>query len=232
MRRLIWIAAILSFAATALPAVAQQCATMGATELVDGVRYCVDSVLDAQSGNDYGPQNLFDGDRGTAWCEGASGPGTGQRIVLTVSNGAPFDRFFIWNGYQKSRTSFTRNARPRTIVVATDGDPERRYGLPDAPGEIMVRLGRMAERQRVTITIADVYPGTRYNDLCISGLYLDFESGRDAVVDPGPEPAPAPDRDLSEPDSLPPLLPTPSDGAEAPAGGLHEVAPLPDLPGL
>ena len=32
--------------------------------------------------NAYGPQNLFDGNPATAWCEGVFGPGNGQEIVV------------------------------------------------------------------------------------------------------------------------------------------------------
>ncbi len=222
MRRLTWFVAVPVLVASVLPAGARDCATMGATELVAGVHYCVDSVLGSQSGNDYGPRNLFDGDRRAAWCEGAAGSGAGQSIVLTVSGGTPFDRLLIWNGYQKSGTSFARNARPRTIIVSTDKDRDIRYRLPDTAGETVVRLKKMAERARVTITIADVYPGTRYQDMCISGLYLDFESGRDFVPEP-----PLPDGGSAAGQETPP-----SDGAEPPTGQLHDIAPLPDLPGL
>ena len=212
MYRLAWIVAVPVLAAGVLPATARQCATMGATELVAGVRYCVDSVLGSQSGNSYGPQNLFDGSPRTAWCEGAAGSGAGQRIVLTVSHGAPFDRIIIWNGYQKSGTSFARNARPRTVVVGTDKDPDVRYTLPDVAGKVVLRLKTMAERREVTVTVRDVYPGARYRDMCISGLYADFESGRNAVAEPEPSP--------------------PSVDAEVPAAKLLDIAPLPDLPGL
>lgn len=214
MRRSTMAIAVLVLAGGALPAEARQCATMGATELVASVRYCVDSVLGSQSGNNYGPQNLFDGDPGTAWCEGAGGAGAGQRIVLTVTDGAPFDRLLIWNGYQKNAASFTRNARPRTILVSADGGAGVQYNLPDARGEIVVGLMQMAERRRVTITVKTVYPGTRYADMCISGLYLDFESGRDRPQRPEPEPQP------------------PFGGGAPTTGGLQDIAPLPELPGL
>ncbi len=188
MCRSVWGVAVLALAAAAPPAEARQCSTMGATELVAGVRYCVDSVLGSQSGNAYGPQNLFDGNPGTAWCEGASGSGAGQRIVLTISNGAPFDRLIVWSGYQKSSASFVRNARPRTIVVSTTNGPDVQYKLPDAKGQVTLRLPKMAQREHVVITIKDVYPGARFKDMCISGLYPDFESGRNHVDEGGPEP--------------------------------------------
>jgi len=45
--------------------------------------YCVSSVLATQSGNSYGPENLWDGDDSTAWCEGAAGS-TGEYLALRV----------------------------------------------------------------------------------------------------------------------------------------------------
>ena len=215
MRRLTLVTAVLALAASALPAEARQCATMGATQHAGAVRYCVDSVLASQSGNDYGPRNLFDGNPRTAWCEGAGGTGAGQRIVLTISDGIPFDRLFIWNGYQKSAASFARNARPRIVSISTDGGPAVRYTLPDAMGRTQLRLNRTARGESVVITIRDVYPGTRYADMCISGIYPDFAAAPAKPKPPQPKP-PQP----------------PSGGGTAPAGGLHDIAPLPDLPGL
>ncbi|PHP67198.1 hypothetical protein CSC94_09095 [Zhengella mangrovi] len=176
---------LLALAASLSPAHARDCATIGTTELVDSVRYCVDSVLEPQSGNWYGADNLIDGAGDTAWCEGVNGPGLGQRIVISIRGGAPFDRIMLWNGYQKSRTAFTRNGRPSALRVETDLGENITFQLPDKLGEVVLGLNRMAVRSEVVLTIEDIYRGSHYADTCISDVFIDFESGRNFPMNGG-----------------------------------------------
>ena len=83
------------------PAGAEVCAQMGPTQFVDGIRYCASSVLGLQAGNDYGPENLFDGNARTAWCEGVAGVGAGQRVTISFTGAPVFRRLYIENGYGK-----------------------------------------------------------------------------------------------------------------------------------
>ena len=211
--------AALSLALVAVPAHGFECAATGATELVRNIDYCADSALASQSGNSYGPANLFDGDRGTAWCEGVPGAGEGQIVALFIENGVPFDRLLIWNGYQKSETSFQRNGRVKRITVSTGDGSEKSFRLPDTTKQIAVNLGEMAVRNEVYVEIREVYPGSRYQDTCISGLFADLESGRDY-----------------EPETVSPPVSAPSgsdsDVGDEPVPDLREIAPLPALPGL
>ncbi len=211
------------------PVYAVECAGTGATELVDNIDYCTDTRLEAQAGNRYGPANLFDNDRGTAWCEGVAGNGVGQTITLYIDNGVPFEELLIWNGYQKDRTAFTRNGRMKVIAVTTDFEAEKVFALPDTMAEIVVPLDPMAKRNRVTIEIREVYAGSRYQDTCVSGLFANLETGRDFEPEAGPI-------DAIVPEVLPPLVddlappPVAMDGTPPPA--MREIAPLPELPGL
>ncbi len=92
----------------------QNCAQMGATELVTSQLYCVSSVLPSQFGNTYGPENLFDGNFSNAWCEGVRGNGEGQEIYIRIEDGIPFRRLLIYNGYAKSANTYQGNGRART----------------------------------------------------------------------------------------------------------------------
>lgn len=233
------VCALAALACMPFTALAAPCATMGATELVHSVRYCADSALRPQSGNVYGPANLFDGDGRTAWCEGVPGDGAGQRLVLSITDGAPFDRILLFNGYQKSRTAFSRNARPRVLMVETDLGERIRFNLPDRTGELVLGLKRMAVREKVTFTIEDVYRGSHYTDTCISDLFLDFESGRDAVAADSPEQNASPGTSGEQAAGMAGQAPAVTQPPVADGGGdrpadadLREIAPLPDLPGL
>ncbi|MDN3721005.1 caspase family protein [Roseibium salinum] len=75
-------------------------------------RVCASSVLDPQFGNRYGPANLFDGNTATAWVEGVSGDGTGERILFSFDRPRQLSGFEIVNGYAKSRDIFHKE-RPR-----------------------------------------------------------------------------------------------------------------------
>ena len=84
----------------------QNCAQMGATELVTSTLYCVSSVLPSQPGSSYGPENLFDGSNRTAWCEGVRGNGEGQEIYIRIVDGIPFRRLLVYNGYANADKSY------------------------------------------------------------------------------------------------------------------------------
>ena len=166
-------AAVLGLGLIGQGASAETCFHLDAGQYFDSLSYCVSSVLGAQSGNDYGPENLWDGDDRTAWCEGR--PGTsGEYVALRVFNGPPFRRLVFRNGYAKSGRTFTRNARPRIVEITTDTGVNLRERLPDAPDEVIVMLPEPAQFE-VMIRVVDVYPGSHYQDTCLNGVTIDFE---------------------------------------------------------
>jgi len=213
MKKRVSILALLLAASGPLSA-AEICATMGATQFVDSEQYCVSSVLAPQAGNRYGPENLFDGDRSTAWCEGVQGTGAGQYITLTI-NGAPqFSRLIFENGYGKSQAAYWENARIRTVEVLTDTGIRVVGHLPDSPLESYIDLPRLLNHRQVRITILDVYPGTRYSDTCLSALAADFEAAEQMMNPMVPV--------MPRPYSPPTIVPAP--------GSVSTIEDLPDLP--
>ncbi|MBK1635697.1 hypothetical protein CKO19_08110 [Rhodovulum adriaticum] len=171
-------AMVLTLTLTLAPAVrADSCISLGATQFIDGQRICVSSVLGPQAGNDYGPDNLIDGNDRTAWCEGAAGLGIGQRLSVEVFGGPPFSMVYLKNGYGKSTTSYYSNARPRTVEFANDAGARHVMTLPDSPAEIDILIPGPPARRWVTMTILDVYPGTKYQDTCLNAFGVNFEWG-------------------------------------------------------
>ena len=154
-------------------ATAEQCFHMGATQFIDGLSYCVSSVLSPQSGNYYGPENLWDGDDRTAWCEGAQGT-SGEYLAIRVRGGPAFSRIWFHNGYVKSDKTFTRNARPRTLDIYTDTGLHFQHRLEDHGVDQVLDLPGYAQNE-ILIRILDVYPGTHYADTCLNGVFIDFE---------------------------------------------------------
>ena len=206
--------AVVALGLGAVSAEAQECAYLGATENFNEIAYCVSSVLKGRY--TYGPENLFDGKADTAWCEGVPGTGVGEVITLRIDEGGPFRRLLIENGYGKSDALFHRNARPRTIELRTDTGLSIRHELEDTPFERVIELPRPDAYEVLQIRVVDVYPGTQYQDLCISSLVIDFDYEKYLEVQNqglGPD-----DGAADMPDSDP-----------APPAKLEELPPLPEL---
>lgn len=151
---------------------------MGATELVQSELFCVSSVLPSHSGNSYGPQNLFDGNPHTAWCEGVPGNGEGQEINIRIEDGIPFRRLLIGNGYAKSANTYRENGRARTIDIFTDKGDHIRTILPDTSSDVVVQIPGPVQYRELRVRIVDTYPGSKYQDTCIAFISPDFEYER------------------------------------------------------
>lgn len=62
----------------------------------------------------YGPRKAFDGNPETAWCEGASGYGIGETLMVPVD---ATEDVRIWAGFGKSQKLWAANSRPRKVKV-------------------------------------------------------------------------------------------------------------------
>lgn len=156
-------------------------------------RYCADHVL---------TQN-----REAAWAEGAEGNGVGESITyrqscttgdnnkweaISPNDLEPlYDGFMryteicIVNGYAKDQKTWEENGRIKRLKMYVEDklyaylDLEdtilpQYFSLPE--GDIKVLSGGMIE---VRFEIAEVYPGSVYEDTCLTGLVMEF-SGRHA----------------------------------------------------
>jgi hypothetical protein len=120
----------------------------------------------------YHPNYLVDGDPKTAWVEGAKGAGAGEwvRLKLTPLEGATQVRLKLRNGYQKSPGLFRANARAKTVTVKVlPGGAAKQVALKDAEGWQDVTVAVPAQKvEAVELRVDEVYPGTKYEDLCLS----------------------------------------------------------------
>ena len=144
----------------------------------------------------YAPDKARDGDTTTAWVEGAEGHGIGA--VLVVPYDRPGSGVRIWAGYGKSAALFRANGRPKDIrvhviavgnVFANAYDSMYASGADGAYTDLTV-VGAHASTLRdhngyqrlplpqgeydqagtylIAIELLSVYPGTRYEDTCIT----------------------------------------------------------------
>lgn len=68
----------------------------------------------------HGPEQLLDGDLGTAWCEGLPGDGAGATITFTFARPETLDGFVIVPHFARSFALAEQNARLAAIDIATD----------------------------------------------------------------------------------------------------------------
>jgi hypothetical protein len=124
----------------------------------------------------YHPLYIGDDDATTAWVEGAKGPGVGEwvRLRVTAMQGATKVRLRLRNGYQKSEHLYKANARARTVtVVLLPSQVKLEHELADAQGwQELVVTQPSGPLEAVEIRIQSVYPGNRYEDLCLSDAQL------------------------------------------------------------
>lgn len=134
----------------------------------------------------YLPLYVADDDPTTAWVEGAKGRGEGEALEWwgpTLTKAKSF-RVFLRNGFQKSDKLFRANARPRKVRLeplvqgetgaqVTGAALEKE--LKDVQGWQEVRLPVPAQVHGVRLTLVSTWPGSAYDDTCLSDLRVYVE---------------------------------------------------------
>lgn len=122
----------------------------------------------------YGAANLTDRNIRTAWCvKGDSGSPAWFSVHFRQPTPLPVLGWF--GGYQKNSGVFQANARVRTVAAYADGRLLGRFGLDDRMG--LQRLELPRERASAyKFVIEAVYPGTKYDDLCVTEILRDGRS--------------------------------------------------------
>jgi hypothetical protein len=135
----------------------------------------------------YSSASLVDGKPDTCWVEGASGAGIGETVVLPLTADQTAR---IMNGFQRSEHMYQVNARPKEIrisVLTADAigfDAAVKYTnlkvvtqvtqtLEDRMGYQNLNIKKAPDGKEtylIGITILSVYPGTKYQDTCISEI--------------------------------------------------------------
>ncbi|MCM1386577.1 MAG: leucine-rich repeat domain-containing protein [Bacillus sp. (in: Bacteria)] len=154
----------------------------------------------------YSADNVTKQERGTAWAEGVDGNGVGesllyrQRCVCGTDNEwdalcqwkdvAPrsdgflrYTEICIVNGYARDESVWEKNGRVKKLMMYVEDKPYACLELEDTifpqyftlpEDDIKVLNGGMLE---VRYEIMEVYPGSEYEDTCLTGLVMEF-SGR------------------------------------------------------
>lgn len=145
------------------------------------------SFLAPQGAYSYEPGNLIDGDRSTAWVEGAEGYGIGESILLDKSitliaeeNLVTYKGICIVNGYARSEQTWRDNSRVKRLIVHKDDQYLCDLLLKDTMKPQYFDLTGLnleaasGEEVHFRFLIADVWPGDKYADTALTGIEIEF----------------------------------------------------------
>ena len=155
--------------------------------LYDGIKAvkASSSLREKTSGQEfiYGPERVknpffvfWDGGLGynsmkRCWAEGAEGAGLGESLEVTLDS--PSSSLMVLNGYVDfgKRYLYKANNRVRELQVSSES-PKFSFivSIPDYVHLHEIKLPVPASR--LILKIVSVYPGERYNDTCISAVYV------------------------------------------------------------
>jgi hypothetical protein len=144
-----------------------------ATELVRQAEHCVSSVRRPQLGINYGPNNLVN-ERG-GWCSGAPGDGIGEWILVRFDPGMVFQSIYARNGYAQSPVAFAESSRVKQLQIETSNGFTTTAMLEDHSRQQVIRLQSQQQADWIKFTISEVYPGGRYEGVCLGMLGVDIE---------------------------------------------------------
>ncbi len=125
----------------------------------------------------YHKSYLFDQSVDYGWVEGVAGLGVGESIVIRFAQPHEISGIQIYNGYQRSRDHFLKNARVAKIKISADGSKTDVMAVSDKMGPSLLRWESGGKVKDITMEIAAAKPGTKYKDLVISELRLMDKKG-------------------------------------------------------
>mgnify|MGYP001116719117 CR=1 FL=1 len=165
----------------------------------DEVIITASSTLPAGSTSDYSPSNVMDG-TSASWSEGAPGPGIGASLrfemrypdmlrYVMISNGLGREKYWKANARIRKLKITDEHGNTRLLEVENTSKP-RVYGLYDLKRDERGHLidGQVLRGQDFRFEVLEVYPGERWEDLCVSEIgfnqwyYPAFEMDRSYLI--------------------------------------------------
>jgi hypothetical protein len=119
----------------------------------------------------YRVDNLFDGNLETVWAEGDPGYGEGATLTFSFDQSVRISAIWLSNGHQRDSEMFKRNGKLKAFDLGG-----QTYNAENRPGVQVIPLKQPWEGKEVILKVSAHYPGTKYEDLCLSEL--GFISGR------------------------------------------------------
>jgi hypothetical protein len=136
------------------------------------IRDTSQSSVVTQSGNysNYAAQ-AFDDSETTSWQEGAAGNGIGESISANFDRSYGVSGILFKLGNYRTPKLWEENARPRTLNINLNGTVLTAT-FPNQMTQFAVILSAPIQTDRIAITVADVYGGSKYQDCAISDVQI------------------------------------------------------------
>lgn len=129
------------------------------------------STLESSQYGNYIASNVLDNNKATAWVEGVDGDGIGEYVTLFADVNAPVNGIKILNGYNKNADIFAKNNRAaRVRITLSTGDIYETQLVDNYNTYTFVDFGGPKAIEGMKIEILSVYPGSKYQDTCISEI--------------------------------------------------------------
>jgi len=143
------------------------------------------SVKPPEGDLNYAVANLNDGDPNNAWCAGKPGPGVGEWLELRPEVAKPLRSLVLLPGYQKSEELFRANARPKRVKVILNDEHTFSADVPDKRARCTIPVPGYAKPVRVVkLIFEEVWPGGKFEDLCVSGVELEVKLDKKPFITP------------------------------------------------
>jgi len=136
------------------------------------------SVLTASKTTTYEALNAHDWDLKTAWATNKNkGIGEVLTFYFAPSEMLSVTHLKIYNGYQKSETTWKNNSRAKEMEVSINAKFLFTLQLEDTikmqQFNIWERFSPANEDLVIALKITKIYPGEKYSDLCLSEVNFD-----------------------------------------------------------
>lgn len=126
------------------------------------------STLAAQEGVSYAPENTVDHKASTFWVEGEEAAGLGEWIQFDFAQTETVSRIEIRPGNWYSQDFWSRHNRIKEVQLKFQTGAPLRFDLTDKMETQVLTLDTPVSTRFVRIILKGVYPGSTFNDTCLS----------------------------------------------------------------
>jgi hypothetical protein len=143
------------------------------------------SFLPPEGENSYEPEKVKNFWGGTAWSEGVKGAGVGEWLELTPAVPKSLIAIELDPGMTKTEELFKANARPKKVLVELNGEKRFSVAIPDLKEVLRIPIVDYTKAvKKIRLTMEEVWPGTKFEDLCISGIRLEVKLDKEPKLEP------------------------------------------------